>query len=49
MFKTGKIITVYKSKNKDKYNPVNYRGITLTSLLSKLFEKIVLKGIENSL
>ena len=49
MFKTGKIITVYKGKNKDKYNPVNYRGITLTSVLSKLFEKIVLKRIENSL
>ena len=41
MFKTG--------KNKDKYNPVNNRGITLTSVLSKLFEKIVLKRFENIL
>ena len=28
MFKTGKIITIYKGKNKDKYNPVIYRCIT---------------------
>ena len=49
MFKTCKIIIVYQGKNKDKYNPVNYRGITLTSVLSKLFEKIVLKRTKNSL
>ena len=42
MFKTGKIITIYKGNNKDKYNPINYRGITRTSALSKLFEKLVL-------
>jgi hypothetical protein len=36
MFKVGKVISIYKCKNKDKSNPTNYRGITLTSTISKL-------------
>lgn len=39
MFKFEKIISIYKGKNKDKCDPTNYRGITLTSVVSKLFEK----------
>jgi hypothetical protein len=39
IFKVGNIISIYRSKNKDKFNPTNYRGNTLTSLISKLFEK----------
>ncbi|XP_048744007.2 uncharacterized protein LOC125657478 [Ostrea edulis] len=49
MFKVGKVISIYKGKNKDKCNPTNYRGITLTSAISKLFEKVILSRIENEL
>ena len=49
IFKVGKVISIYKCKNKDKCNPTNYRGITLTSAISKLFEKIILSRIENEL
>lgn len=48
MFRVGKIISIYKGKNKDKCNPTNYRGITLTSVISKLFEKILLSRVEQS-
>lgn len=30
MFKVGKIISTYKGTNKDRCDPTNYRGITLT-------------------
>lgn len=30
MFKVGKIISTCKGKNKDRCDPTNYRGITLT-------------------
>jgi hypothetical protein len=49
MFKVGKVISIYKGKNKDKSNPTNYRGITLTSIISKLFEKVILSRTENEL
>lgn len=44
-----KIISIYKGKNKDKCDPTNYRGNTLTSVESKLFEKIILSRMENDL
>lgn len=47
MFKVGKIISIYKGKNKDKCDPTNYRGNALTSVMSKLFEKKILSRIEN--
>lgn len=47
MFKVGKIIFIYKGKNKDKCDFINYRGIILIFVVSKLFEKIILLRIEN--
>ena len=43
----GTILPIYKGGNKDKANPASYRGITLTSTLSKLFEKLLLERIES--
>lgn len=48
MFKVDKIIQLFKGKNKDKINPTNYRGITLTSALSKLFEKVILSYMKTT-
>jgi hypothetical protein len=36
------VIPLYKGNNKDKYDPNSYRGITLTSVIGKLLEKVVL-------
>ena len=44
-YRLGMVIPIYKGKN-DKRDPRNYRGITLTSCLGKLFEKLLLKRIE---
>ncbi len=41
-FKLGVISPVYKGKGRDPCNPNSYRGITLTSVLSKCFERILL-------
>ena len=41
-FRHGLIIPIPKGHNKDMTNPSNYRGITLSSVLSKVFEKIIL-------
>lgn len=49
MFKVGKVILVFKGKNKDKSNFINYRGIILILVFSKLFEKVILFYIENDL
>lgn len=48
MFKVDKIILLFKGKNKDKINPTNYRGITLTSALGKLFEKVILSYMKTT-
>lgn len=42
----GILIPLYKGNNKDKSNPSSYRAVTLTSVLGKLFEKIVLERIK---
>ena len=44
-FRTGTIIPLYKGKNKEKSDPNNYRGITLTSVLGKILEKVILERI----
>lgn len=47
MFKVGKIISLYKGEKKDKCDLTNCRDITLTFVVSKLLEKIILSRIEN--
>ena len=44
--KLGVIIPLYKGKGRDPLDPNSYRGITLTSVLSKCLEKIVLHRME---
>ena len=41
--KIAKIIPIYKSKEKDKFN--NYRPISLLSSISKIYEKVIYKRI----
>ncbi|MCG8048280.1 MAG: reverse transcriptase family protein, partial [Candidatus Thiodiazotropha endolucinida] len=47
--KKGIIITLHKGGRKSKKDPNNYRAITLTSSVLKLFERILLSFIENTL
>ena len=44
--KKGVIVTLFKGGNKRKNNPDNYRAITLSSVLLKLLESILLTRIE---
>ena len=47
--KEGIIITLHKGGNKSKTDPNNYRAITLSSAILKLFERILLGKVENSI
>ena len=47
--KKGIIITLHKGGRKSKSDPNNYRAITLTSCILKLFERILLQQVEASL
>ena len=38
----GNIISLYKTNKKNRYNKDNYRGVTLTNVLSKIFERLIL-------
>ena len=44
--KLGVIIPIYKGKGRDPLNPYSYRGITLTSVISKCLERIILNRME---
>ena len=44
--KQGLIITLHKGGRKSKKDPYNYRAITLSSAILKLFERILLKLLE---
>lgn len=44
--KRGVIITLFKGGNKRKDDPDNYRAITLSSVIHKLFERILLTRIQ---
>ena len=41
----GLIIPIHKGKGKDPFKPGNYRGITLSSVIAKLFEIILLQRL----
>ena len=43
--KTSSILPIYKGKGKDPPNPNSYRGISLSSTISKVFETIILRRI----
>ena len=45
--KLGVIVPVHKGKGRDPHNCNNYRGITLTSVLSKCLEVIILERLES--
>ena len=47
--KQGIIITLHKGGRKSKTDPNNYRTITLSSVLLKVFERIILEMVEASL
>ena len=47
--KQGVIITLHKGGRKSKKDPNNYRAITLSSALLKLFERILLRLLERNL
>ena len=42
LFKEGILIPIYKGKGKDPLVPASYRGITLTSVIAKSFEVLLL-------
>ena len=42
VFKFGTIVPIYKGKGKDPLSKGSYRGITLTSVLAKTFEFVLL-------
>ena len=44
-FQLGYIVPILKSRDKDPSNPSNYRGITLLSTVSKVFEKVILNRL----
>ena len=47
--KRGVIVTLHKGSNKRKDNPDNYRAITLTSAVMKIFEIVVLKRCKDNI
>ena len=44
-FRHAYVIPILKSHNKDPSNPSNYRGISLLSAISKVFEKLLLSRL----
>ena len=46
-FRHAYVIPILKSHNKDPSNPSNYRGISLLSAISKVFEKLLLSRLHD--
>ena len=46
-FRHGLIIHLPKGNNKDLSIPTNYRGITLSSVIGKVFEKVLLHHLSD--
>ena len=46
MLKCGVVVPVYKGGGKDPLNPSNYRGITITPVVSKVIESLLLTRIQ---
>ncbi len=44
--KTGLVVTLQKDRNRAASDPGNYRGITLLSVILKLYEKIILRRLQ---
>ena len=49
LFRHGIFVPLYKRNNKDKTSPNSYRAITLTSVMGKVYEKVVLSRITKML
>lgn len=49
LYRHGIIVPLYKGNNKDKTSPNSYRAITLTSVMGKVYEKVVLSRITKML
>ena len=47
-FKRGLIVPIPKGTNKDRTDVDNYRGISLLPIMSKVFERVILKQLEGS-
>ena len=48
-FREAVVIPIVKDRNKDAADPDNYRGIAVASVVSKLFERVILMKWENCL
>ena len=48
-FTCSTVIPIFKGGGKDPVSPANYRGISLSSIISKLFEKLLLVPLQDKL
>ena len=49
MLKYGLIVTLFKGGNKNKTDPNNYKAITLSSAILKLYEALLLQSIKSEI
>jgi len=46
VLKCGVVVPIYKGAGKDPLNPCNYRGITITSVVCKVLESLILTRLQ---
>jgi len=46
VLKCGIVVPIYKGAGKDPLNPCNYRGITITSVVCKVLESLILTHLQ---